>query len=119
MDEKTNNPLTWVSPQYLKKTNTELNEVMNSLEIVKEMLGASANASELKSNDILASLMSALAEIHTRLTQLILEIDHEDLLSACLIVNDHITMVREWHKAIAKGNAYKPAELPNPKLILA
>lgn len=106
------------NPQYATKLKSELKEVMSYVDIVREMLGASADQPQLvKSDETVNQLIAVLKEMQSRLMTLLVELEKENLIELCIQTNDHVSLMLAWHKALIQGQPFQlPNNLPHPKL---
>jgi len=114
-EEEEESVYSWVSPEYIAKIKTELKEVLNYVDIVKEILAACEGPVPAQQNETLKGLVATLQEMQSRLTRVLVEVEHETLVDWCLQVNDHIRVVLEWHSAILANQSFSPPQLPAPQ----
>lgn len=95
---------TTVTDDYKQKVNKDIEQVMNYLNLLKDMLVTSDQA-EIQKSDAVTQLVAVVRAIKTRMAHLIASIDDEQLLVLTIDTHTQIHEVLQYYEHKLKGDA--------------
>jgi hypothetical protein len=81
------------------------------------MLQVSRTPEQLRQDSGMNGLVQTMQDVRARITQLIVEIDHEELLDIAIKMMEEVQHCLEWHASKLKGKPFKVTELVIPSAI--
>jgi len=79
-----------IVPQKYKKLLGDMNLVKGNINFTNEMLDSMKPGPEAKKNETVNDLVKTLTDMEPKLFTLIGKVENEDMMNACLIVNDDL-----------------------------
>ena len=104
-----------VTPEYTKKIQDECAQILNYLQLLRDMLvlSQSDESDDVKTNDSIQSLFAIVHEIKTRMSRIIAEINDEYLLNLCIEYHTLIYNILIFYDQCSKKQAAEPPVLPD------
>lgn len=110
-----------ITEHYVAKTKAHLIQVVGYVTNAREMIHDTQGGMSMFADEALAPIIEVLREINRRLTTMIVELEHEELLDMCLWAMEAVRTTLAWHHAKAQDKDAKVPErlAPPPSFVQA